>query len=137
MRKGLEGVLRAAGLVVALLVVSAPIEAAEIRVNIPFDFSVNDATLEAGVYHVTTVNNMLRVTGLRGGAVALPASAQAKERTQPKLVFHKYGERYILREVWTGGHSGRTLPEGRLERELASALRGGQRAALERVSIPR
>ena len=62
------------------------------------------------------------------------ASAQA---TPPKLVFHKYGDEYILHEVWTGGTSGQELRQSRRERQLGEATRRGQKAAdFERVVVP-
>ena len=37
---------------------------------------------------------------------------------ETKLVFHRYGDQYVLREVWTGEGVGRELPESRFEREV-------------------
>ena len=48
-----------------------------------------------------------------------------KTNEQARLVFHRYGERYFLAEVWSGSDStGRQLMKSRqeraIERELAS-----------------
>jgi hypothetical protein len=57
--------------------------------------------------------------------------------TDTKLVFHRYGDRYVLREVWTGTGTGRDLPEPRREKELAaSASPGKDSARFERVALP-
>src|SRR5207244_6047829 len=38
-----------------------------------------------------------------------------------QLVFHRYGNRYFLYQIWVRGENrGRELPQTRLERELAS-----------------
>lgn len=128
----------AASLVGALAVLSVPAEAAEISAKIPFSFVVNGKTLPPGTYQVTTqvVPGALFVRGFSDGAFILATSMQSNRDTDAKLVFHKYGDRYILRQAWLGNGNGRQLPESRLERELARTERSGKLAStLERVVI--
>ena len=48
-----------------------------------------------------------------------------------------YGDEYILRQVWTGGTSGRQLPQTRRERQLANTSGRGEIAAqFERIVVP-
>jgi hypothetical protein len=56
--------------------------------------------------------------------------------TSPKLVFHRYGDEYILREVWMGS-SGYQLPQTSRERELASGRSGAATASasFDRVEV--
>lgn len=122
--------------VLAVVSVSVRAEAGEIRANVPFSFMVNGETLPPGTYTVTTVQgHVLFVRGFGSGAVVLTNGLASRDETQPKLVFHKYGERYILRQAWMGGVSGRELPQSRLERELKQTARNGA-VEVEQVVVP-
>jgi hypothetical protein len=67
------------------------------------------------------------------GALSLvgPGSTSGLASSQPvqsnglsgstKLVFHRYGDRYFLYQIWVAGEDrGRELPTTRVEKELAS-----------------
>jgi hypothetical protein len=111
------------GLVAVIAVLSVPAEAAEVRCNIPFRFSVNGRTLPQGDYQVSTAAGTMIVRGAGTGAVALTYAVESRELNVAQLVFHKQGDRYFLRQVWTGGGGGRELPMPREERSLAEAAR--------------
>jgi hypothetical protein len=138
MTKQLLKGLSAASLVAVLVVLSAPAEAAEIKCRVPFSFTVNQKTLPPGVYNISTERSALFVkSSAGGGAITLTNNLETRENSEPRLVFHKYGDQYFLREAWTGGGSGRSVPEPRQEREMVRAARNGRVAArLERVAIP-
>jgi hypothetical protein len=120
-----------AAIVLAVLMAASSVEAAQIRANVPFAFTVNGAQLPAGTYTITTVQgNALFVRGFGSGAIVLTSGVSGKDATTPKLVFNRYGERYILREAWMGGATGRELPASKLEREYKSA------AQLTQVAVP-
>jgi len=95
-----------------------------LKANIPFDFSVGDKTLPAGVYTVEPLATpgvlQIRREDCRAGALTQTHGVQARpEQDQTKLVFHRYGDRYFLAQVWTAGDSdGRELGKSRTEREL-------------------
>src|SRR5258705_9340956 len=61
-------------------------------------------------------------------------TSPAKARTsivQPSLVFKRYGKDYFLSEIWlAGSDTGRRLPPGRKETELARRLPGPERQAV-------
>jgi predicted dehydrogenase len=103
-------------------------------IHIPFDFVVGQKTLAAGTYRIESVGHdshttwEIRGTNGRAGAFVNTTSIQsgASER-QSRLVFQKYGETYVLAEVWPGGEG-----EGR---ELAQSYRG--RAADAEVAAGR
>ena len=129
----------AAGLVAGLAVLSVSAEAAEIRCDVPFSFTVNGKTLPAGSYRVSIepTQGTLFVRGYAQAAFALSNRVQSPNDTSAKLVFHKYGDQYILKEAWMGGVSGRELPTSRLERALARAAQDRKVAtSFERVVIP-
>ena len=128
MTKRMFKVLVASSLVAALSFVSVPAGAADVKARIPFSFEVNGKTLAAGAYQFSTNQSVLMVRGFSAGAMVQTNRLESRKDSQPKAVFHKYGDRYILSEVWLGGGTGRTLPEGRRsEREAAN---------FERVVVP-
>ena len=116
--------------------------------QIPFDFTVGSETLSAGRYNITNATpegkivkieaagesaSVMRLTSRVGGGAAAESS---------KLVFHKYGNRYFLAEIWIAGEGqGQKLMKSRdekaLERELASTASKSDLAkqSYERVEI--
>ncbi len=98
--------------------------AGQLRANIPFDFSVGNETLPAGVYTVapmTTSSVLLirRKDGREGVLIHTHGVQARREQNQTKLVFRRYGDQYFLAQVWTAGDSdGRELSKSRTEREL-------------------
>jgi len=128
----------AASLVGALAVLAIPAEAADISAKIPFSFVVNGKTLPPGTYHVTTsfAAGALLVRGTSSGVFAMGTAMESRD-SDAKLVFHKYGDQYILRQAWLGNGRGRELPETREERELIRTARNGSKlaSALELVVI--
>jgi hypothetical protein len=139
MRRRLVSSLLAVGVALGLAAASAPVAAAEMRYKIPFSFKVHGATLPAGTYIVSNELNVLvvRGDGLSHGAVAVTNALTSSDGSDALLVFHPYGDVYILRQAWLGGGSGREIPASRLEREL-KASSGPRAAALqpERVVVP-
>lgn len=110
-----------------------PQSANRVVADIPFEFSVGYKTMPAGEYSVrtmTTAGDALMIQSADGKSSALrlsEATERAKNRSHARLVFHKYGERYFLAEVWNGAdRSGRQLlksqEERAIEREFASIL---------------
>lgn len=139
MTKQLLKAFWAAGLVAVLGVLSVSAEAAEIRCNVPFSFTVNGKTLPPGTYHVSVeaAQGTLFVRGSAQAALSLTGQIQSSKDTDAKLVFHKYGDQYILKQAWMGGGGGRELPESRLERTLARAAQDRKLATrFERVVVP-
>jgi hypothetical protein len=111
----------------------------ELRCQIPFSFALNKATLPPGTYRVDVNNQegMVELRDMGHGAFALGIPFDDSRVLGAKLVFHRYGDQYVLREVWTGTGTGRELPEPSREKELAAA--GGERkdsARFERVELP-
>jgi hypothetical protein len=99
--------------------------------DIPFEFVVGDQSLPSGEYAVRAVTLqgdalMIKGTESKGAAIRLTnAITGHKSNDRGKLVFHRYGQRYFLAEVWSAGEkTGRQLLKSRqeraIERELAS-----------------
>lgn len=106
--------------------------ARHIQAEIPFEFSIGYKTMAAGEYRiqiVTSANDAVLIQRVDGKSSALRLSEATsgnakKNKSQVRLVFHRYGERYFLAEVWNGSDTGRALlksqEEKAIERELAS-----------------
>jgi len=134
----LKGATLALVLGVLALSAPAPVAAADIRANVPFSFTVDKKVLPPGTYNVTnSAAHSLLIRGFATGAVILSQPTDSATSTSPKLVFHRYGDEYILREVWMGSGSGHKLPETRRERELAAGRSGAATASasFERVEV--
>jgi hypothetical protein len=109
-----------------------------LKANVPFDFTTTAATLPAGEYTLdsriagsyTTI--LLQGDRGRSGVFLLTNVAQWKGPEEPKaeLVFHRYGDRYFLVELWTGDGAGRQFPMSKEERELARGPSQMQVAAI-------
>ncbi|MGH9871625.1 MAG: hypothetical protein ACRD9S_04055 [Pyrinomonadaceae bacterium] len=115
----------------AMAVVSANAQptAAKVVANVPFEFSVGYKTLPAGEYSVQSIasaGNGLLIQSSNGKISALrlsEATRRIKDKPKARLVFHRYGERYFLAEVWNGvDNSGRQLLKSQEESGIASEL---------------
>ncbi len=134
-------------LVVGIALVSAVASAngqSRTKANVPFDFIVGSQTMTAGNYMIRSGNaqgDVLRITSTDSTKDIVRLSSPLHGESSPKLVFHRYGERYFLAEVWNGD-SGRSLIKSKLERaaerELArTEMKSSQtaKANYERVEV--
>ncbi|PWT91118.1 MAG: hypothetical protein C5B55_08640 [Blastocatellia bacterium] len=101
-----------------------------VRARIPFDFMVGDQIIPAGMVSARGVNTSnagtLSITNhsvneniVRIGH-RLPGTNITK---QGKLVFHRYGDRYYLAEVWVPGYKAWQVEESNSERAMKSERR--------------
>ena len=115
--------------VLSLLLVAACASAQTVaKVNLPFGFVVNKATLPAGAYTVDVVSNTsstrilaLRSRDARIGMLPMGNNATStKPSENSRLVFHRYGDQYFLSQIWIAGEaSGHEFPISSREAELA------------------
>jgi hypothetical protein len=115
--------------VVALAVTTVTAQSGShlMRITIPFEFTIRDKALPSGEYIVRRsvserpeTLTISRVDGSSGEYVLTSAVQTNSPRAESMLVFHSYGERYFLTQVWSAGDSaGRELPKTTRERELA------------------
>lgn len=121
------------GLVLALAFVSAVATADtsrpnSLRAKISFGFMVGDKTLPAGVYairQITDEGNAILVQNIQNnaGVVRLTSLKKAAaSESRAKLVFHRYGQRYFLAEVWDGSPNGRALSKSSAEKAVEQEL---------------
>jgi len=107
--------------VFGLAIVSASAQSVEGKV--PFNFTVSGKTLPAGDYTMIINSNLLKITNGDGRIVALASVYDASGRPEgekTQIVFHCYGYRCLLAEVWFSPQErGRRLPTSRAEAKLA------------------
>jgi hypothetical protein len=101
-----------------------------VRANVPFDFVVGDKTIPAGritAHGVTAAGQgSLSIGNLDHGELALRNGRKVlgAERTdRGKLVFHKYGNRYFLAQIWTPGYAAWEVMKSKEERSLERDMR--------------
>jgi hypothetical protein len=80
-----------------------------LKANVPFAFEAGSKQMPAGLYEIFTLSNDLLLlydrdpgTHVRG-IIMVSRSTSGKTQTQGRLVFHRYGNRYFLREAWEEG----------------------------------
>ncbi|MEO8737317.1 MAG: hypothetical protein ABI380_12350 [Edaphobacter sp.] len=94
--------------------------------QIPFAFENGSQHLPAGTYRIDLTSEPLMllrgtVANSAGFAMTIPKIA-SKPPQRGKIVFHRYGNRYFLSEVWIGGEStGRVCMQSRAEKHLQIA----------------
>jgi hypothetical protein len=98
----------------------------DVRANVPFNFVVGKTTMPSGSYQIvrlgmTSENIAIRGLNTNGETIALTGREQVNHPSdRTKLVFHRYGDRYFLSQIWVeGSNRMRTLPKGDLEKEVA------------------
>ena len=110
----------------ATAVVSANGQSTRVVVaDIPFEFVVGAQALPAAEYRVRPATArgsgvLLQSTEANDAAIRLTNALEPrKNNTHARLVFHRYGNRYFLAEVWTGGDDlGLQLIKSRQERAI-------------------
>jgi len=126
MKRSMFGAVMA--LVLALAANVAFAQSKSTTASVPFAFTVNDSAMPAGHYTITEVSD--RVLQIRNDDTnkSMTIIAQREESVKPQkseLVFHRYGDRYVLAEVWSdsAGRNGEgiQLSASKLEQEMRAA----------------
>jgi len=94
------------------------------RANVPFAFQVGKTALPAGSYAVGTdagVQISVRDRNSGHGILAIGQREMETNPTQARLVFHHYGNKYFLSEIWYGGEQGMKLPATKQEQEYRAS----------------
>ena len=97
--------------------------------DVPFEFVAGNKTLPADHYSITdgtmgreVVKISARKNDTSVFAMTVTLSRKASDE-QGKLVFHRYGNRYFLAEIWTGGdREGQKLLKSREEKSIENEL---------------
>ncbi|MEO8434576.1 MAG: hypothetical protein ABI596_06750 [Pyrinomonadaceae bacterium] len=126
MLKGITMAVLTITLALATAVVSANAQSSNrVAAAIPFNFGVGGQTMAAGDYILGSISSdgeglLVRSKDSGKSVVRLTNSIQPSvKNTNARLVFHRYGQRYFLAEVWGAeGSTGRKLTESREERAI-------------------
>jgi hypothetical protein len=106
------------------------------RASVPFEFTLSQQTLAAGDYCVSMNGPVvLRVARINGpdSAEVTTDSVRSVNLVPPAMVFHRYGSRYFLAEVWIGeSSSGRQLFATAAELEIARTMKQESTTVLAR-----
>jgi hypothetical protein len=99
------------------------------RADVPFDFVAANKTLPAGNYYIadgTSGRAVVKIAARQEHAsvFAMTVAITSKGNTDKgKLVFHRYGNRYFLAEIWTGGdREGQKLLKSREEKAIENEM---------------
>ena len=113
-----------------------------VRGDVPFDFIVGDKTIPAGRISVQGVRGAdqgsLSITNLTQGKQALRTGRKvlgAYPTGQAKMVFHKYGNRYFLAEVWIPAYHAWEVMKSKEERSIERDMRLVKNFKPERVIV--
>ena len=112
------------------LIASTPFASAQrltttAEVNIPFAFQTSSHTMPAGKYRIIQESrNVIWLQGSSTGAFAVTYDDVAtKVPNHGSVVFHRYGDKYFLHEIWTAGNNvGLECPKSRAEKESQTQL---------------
>ena len=104
--------------------------------KVPFAFNIGASLMPGDTYRVSKIGghtDVFMISSLRHSVILLGQPDGRKTDESPRLVFHKYGDQYFLREFWTGGSTGFSLPETREERQVVARIAG--RSTPERIVV--
>jgi hypothetical protein len=136
----------AAGCLLSLVLVGstrAQLPGTEIRVSIPFDFTVRGKTLPAGEYEVRRINDepiglLIRNMHDKHDNVVFETEPKIDRSItkRDELIFTRYGDSYFLSEVVTAGEqTGEEVNPSHHERELRREMMTQNQAAPETVTV--
>lgn len=109
-----------------LITAAASAQTVHMRVTVPFNFIAAGSKLPAGEYDIQSVGTdekLLAIRNLNSPAGILTFSNSTESlnaSSSTKLVFHRYGDRYFLAELWVQGQkSGHQVTPSSRETEVA------------------
>jgi len=107
-----------------LATIAASAQTVNVKATVPFSFIVGRSRLSAGEYSLKTMSNgqVLALSNLDAKITELVLSNSCESLTtsKTKLVFHRYGDRYFLSQIWTEGNNrGHEIAISQREKETA------------------
>ena len=125
-----------------LVGVAAPArgQGVETVTNVPFEFTAGDTNLPRDQYRILPMPGQNGVFMIRGvyanhGIVLMSRTDRGNARdAEPSLTFHRYGDKYFLREVQLGDGMILHLSQTRAERDAAEYV-AAQAASKSKVVV--
>lgn len=104
------------------MAVTAHAQTGVVKVDIPFAFESGSAHLAPGVYrfHVSALTPIMHIEGAKSSAYqVIMTDSSMRSSGTGKVIFRRYGSRYILKQVWMAGDTRfvRT-PNTKVEKQL-------------------
>jgi hypothetical protein len=99
----------------------------QLKVTIPFAFQAGSNHMPAGVYQITLQDHVMLLQDRDPGKYAagflmVTPSEDGTIQTKGRLVFHRYGDKYFLREIWEANSKhGITCSSSSEEKEIRLA----------------
>ena len=126
MKPSLRGFAAIVAAAVVASVAAASAQTTDSIAKVPFAFTVGTKTLPRDVYRISRLTghlDVVQISGARSGAIVI-SQPEGPDRTDPspRLVFHRYGDSYFLREIRMPDNVGLALPATRLERDAAEKI---------------
>jgi TRAP-type mannitol/chloroaromatic compound transport system substrate-binding protein len=95
-----------------------------LRFKAPFAFEYGSTRLPAGVYTVHTQTPFTLIGGTAANSSSITRLEWNGMSEKGKIVFHKYGNRYFLSEVWMPGKSSHLVcSRTKAEKQAATAAK--------------
>ena len=98
------------------------------RAEVPFEFVANNVTLPAGQYLIRdgSGGQLVKISNAKAAksVFAMTVGLSRKGNTEKgKLVFHRYGNRYFLAEIWAAGErDGQKLQKSKEEKAIENEM---------------
>lgn len=110
--------------VLAMAVPTFAQHSGQMKVTVPFNFSVENDRLKAGDYTIERIaNGRLRIHNEDGSVSTIFLALSAQESATPEkahFIFNRYGSEYFLEKIWIPGQQGGwELLKGKYEMEIA------------------
>lgn len=111
------------GLCVLAIMVAAPsyAEPGGVKAKVPFEFVVGSRTFPAGEYRIVTVPHRVDIRDANGRKLAVVLANEISEGSvgeNGKVIFHCYGEKCFLSEVWSPDYEQGQIVSSQSEQEL-------------------
>ncbi len=135
MKRNLARAAVLASLVLGIVVPSLAQQSRTIKVNVPFNFIVENDRMPAGAYTIQRIaagRLLVRRDDSKSAVSVLALPTQAKAAgDETRIVFRRYGNEYFLYRIWTPGlEVGWEIFQGKLETELSNRRVPMQMASL-------
>jgi hypothetical protein len=128
-----------ASLLLVGVVSPASAQRVDLTASVPFEFRVGDEVMPRDAYRISRAHegsSALMLRSERKSVVFLVLQGRPYDNAvDPRLVFHRIGDQYFLREVQLLGRSALELRVSRGEREAMQRIASGAPAGVERVVI--
>jgi hypothetical protein len=111
----------------------------KVTATIPFAFQAGSRHMPAGFYNIYMLSEHVvlfrAANGNASGFLMVTPSYDGKVQEQGRLVFHRYGDRYFLREVWDPGSNHGVISDATSEEKEILRAKNQQSATQTQVAL--